>query len=127
MNGVGRTHMSKVLVVCFSRSGTTRAVGAALAGWLRADFEVITEPVDRSGPSGYLRSLVDAVFARSVPIDAARHDVSQYDVVVVGSPVWAGTVSAPVRAWLSIHRRKLPHVAFSAHSTCEAMPRLFTR
>lgn len=104
--------MSEVLVVCFSRSGTTRALGAALAGRLRADFEAITEPADRSGPSGYVRSLVDAVFARTVPIDAARHDVSQYNVVVVGSPVWAGSVSAPARAWLSIHRRTLPHVAF---------------
>jgi len=104
--------MSKVLVVCFSRSGTTRAIGAALAERLHADFEVITEPVDRSGPLGYLRSLADAVFTRSVHIEASRRDVANYDVVVVGTPVWAGTISAPVRAWLAIHRRKLPHVAF---------------
>lgn len=104
--------MSKVLVVCYSRSGTTRAIGSALAERLDADFEAITEPADRSRPLSYLRCLVDAVFARSVHIDSARHDVAQYDIVVIGTPVWAGTVSAPVRAWLTIHRRHLPHVAF---------------
>ncbi|WP_063936349.1 flavodoxin family protein [Caballeronia temeraria] len=104
--------MSKVLVVCFSRSGNTRALGASLAERLHADFEAIDEPVDRSGPLGYLRCLVDAVFARSVRIGASSYDVAQYDVIVIGTPVWAGTVSAPVRAWLALHRRKLPHVAF---------------
>ncbi|KAK45584.1 flavodoxin [Caballeronia jiangsuensis] len=104
--------MSKVLVVCFSRSGKTRAVGEMLAERLHADFEAITEPIDRSGLSGYLRSLADAVFTRSVRLDRPRHDVAQYDIVAVGTPVWAGTVSAPVRIWLASHRRELPHVAF---------------
>ncbi|SAK93978.1 flavodoxin family protein [Caballeronia ptereochthonis] len=104
--------MSKVLVVCFSRSGRTRALGATLAGRLSADFEAITEPADRSGMQGYVRSLADAICGRSVRIDPPEHDVARYDVVVIGTPVWAGTVSAPVRAWLAANRRRLPHVAF---------------
>jgi menaquinone-dependent protoporphyrinogen IX oxidase len=40
-----------------------------------------------------------------------RHDLSAYQMVVIGSPVWAGRVSAPVRAWLATHRRRLPRVA----------------
>lgn len=104
--------MSKVLVVCFSRSGKTRAFGAELAERLHADFETIKEPNDRSGVSGYIRSVIDAVFRRNVAIDPPRHDVSLYDIVIVGTPVWAGTVSAPVRTWLASHRRKLPHLAF---------------
>jgi flavodoxin len=104
--------MSKVLVICFSRSGNTRAFGAAIAERLHADFEAITEPNDRSGVSGYIRSLIDAVFTRSVRIDPPQHDVSLYDIVIVGTPIWAGTVSAPVRTWLALHRRKLPHLAF---------------
>jgi hypothetical protein len=104
--------MPKVLVVCYSRSGKTRAVGTALAGRLDADFEAITEPLDRSGATGCLRAMMDALLQRSVPVDPPRHDVASYEIVVVGTPVWAGNVSAPVRAWLTANRRRLPHVAF---------------
>ncbi|MDR5777497.1 MULTISPECIES: hypothetical protein [unclassified Caballeronia] len=104
--------MSRVLVVCFSRSGRTRSLGTTLAACLRADFEAITEPADRAGVSGYLRSLADTLFGRSVRLDPPQHNVTRYDVVIIGTPVWAGKVSAPVRAWLAANRRKLPHVAF---------------
>ncbi|MFM0053026.1 flavodoxin family protein [Caballeronia grimmiae] len=104
--------MSKVLVVCYSRSGRTRAVGAALVQRLNADFEVIGEAADRSGLMGFLRSVVDAVFSRCVPIAPPHYDAARYDLVIIGTPVWAGTMSAPVRAWLTANRRKLPLVAF---------------
>lgn len=104
--------MSKVLVVCFSRSGTTRALGAKVAERLHADFEEIAEASNRSGVWGFARSLADAVFKRDVHINPLQHDVARYEIVVIGTPVWAGTASAPVRAWLASDRRKLPHVAF---------------
>jgi len=104
--------MSKVLVVCYSRSGRTRAVGETLAARLQADLEVITEPVDRSGVIGYVSAIVDTVFGRHVRLEAARRDAAAYELIVIGTPVWAGTVSAPVRAWLVLNRRKLPYVAF---------------
>lgn len=43
--------------------------------------------------------------------DGAK-DPSGYDLVVVGTPIWAWTVSAPVRAYLSKNRDKLKKVAF---------------
>lgn len=104
--------MSKVLVVCYSRSGKTRAVGAALAERLGADFEAITEPADRSGAAGCLRAMIDTLFERTVEVNPLQHDVAAYEIVAIGTPVWAGTVSAPMRAWLEANRRRLPHVAF---------------
>ncbi|WP_250536103.1 hypothetical protein [Caballeronia sp. AZ10_KS36] len=104
--------MSKVLVVCYSRTGKTRALGEALAARLQADLEVITEPVDRSGVLGFVRAIFDTVFARPVQLHAGCRDATAYELVVIGTPVWAGTVSAPVRAWLALNRRKLPYVAF---------------
>jgi menaquinone-dependent protoporphyrinogen IX oxidase len=104
--------MPKVLVVCYSRSGRTRALGEALAARLHADFEEITEPHGRPGPVGVLRALADTVLRCDVRISPSQKDVAAYDVVVIGTPVWAGTLSAPVRAWLATNRRKLRHVAF---------------
>jgi len=61
---------------------------------------------------GYLGSLVEAL--RQVPsrIGAASKDPSIYDLIVIGTPVWATSVSSPVRAYLLANKPKLPAVAF---------------
>ncbi|MGF6920581.1 flavodoxin family protein [Paraburkholderia sp. 40] len=103
---------AKVLVVYFSRTGTTRLLASAIAGMLAADLEAICDCSDRAGPGGYLRSLIDAIRKRPTEIGPAGLSVSAYDLVVIGSPVWAGSVSAPVRSYLIENRARLPQVAF---------------
>ncbi|MFM0500197.1 flavodoxin family protein [Paraburkholderia caffeinilytica] len=103
---------AKILVVYFSRTGTTRLLASVLARMLAADLEEICDCSDREGPSGYLRSLADAIRRRPVEIVPAGLSVSKYDLVVIGSPVWASSVSAPVRSYLIENRAQLPHVAF---------------
>ena len=85
----------RILVVFFSRSGTTRKLASAIAASLGADLEEICDYSDRRGVGGYIRSLIDAVGKRSVEIVPGGHDVAAYDLVVVGTPVWAGMPSAP--------------------------------
>jgi len=41
-----------------------------------------------------------------------KHDLSEYDLVVVGTPVWAARLSSPVRAYLSQQHASLERVAF---------------
>ncbi|AWV05433.1 flavodoxin (plasmid) [Burkholderia sp. JP2-270] len=101
----------KVLVVFYSRTGTTRRAASALAAMLDADVEEIIVTRGRLGPFGYLRSLVEAVNRKPAEIVAPKRDPSAYDLVVIGSPVWAGCVSSPVRAYLEANWRRLPHVA----------------
>lgn len=108
---------ARILVVYFSRSGVTARLASMLAGALHADLEAIRESgadrdPARSGVRGYLRSVVEAVRQRPAAIEPSTHDPAAYDVVIVGSPVWARSVSSPVRAWLVAHRASLKHVAF---------------
>lgn len=103
---------AKVLVVYFSRTGTTRLLASAIARIMGADLEEICDCSNREGPGGYLRSLLDAIRRRQVEIVPAGLDVSAYDLVVIGSPVWAGSVSAPVRSYLIENRAGLSQVAF---------------
>jgi len=102
------------LVVYYSRTGTTGTVAEILARRLGADVEGIREATDRLGLRGYVRSLFDATLSRWVPIASLAHDPRRYDLVVVGTPVWGASVSAPVRTFLSNHARRLPTVAFFA-------------
>ncbi|CAE6761701.1 hypothetical protein R69927_04984 [Paraburkholderia domus] len=103
---------AKVLVVYYSRTGTTRLLALAIAKMLSADLEAICDCSNRTGVAGYLRSLVDAISKRPVEIVPAGHDVAAYQLVVIGTPVWAGSVSAPVRSYLIENRARFAQVAF---------------
>jgi menaquinone-dependent protoporphyrinogen IX oxidase len=102
----------KVIVSYFSRTGTTRAVAGAIAAALNADIEEISDGKDRRGPAGYLRTIVEAIRKRPVAIAPAKRDPAAYDLVVVGTPVWAWSPSALVRTYLAANASRLPQVAF---------------
>jgi flavodoxin len=103
---------SRILVVFYSRSGTTRRVAEALSEALKCDLEEITEPKPRTGFLGYIRSLLEARRKRPSTIAPKKHDVSSYDLVVIGTPVWAWSLSSPARAYLMTTASQLPEVAF---------------
>ncbi len=108
--------MFNPLVVYYSRTGTTRNVADALVhetGW---DCDPIVDPTFRAGLFGYLRSGFDAIAHRPVPLEPPRLDPSPYPLIVIGTPIWNASVSAPVRTYLIQHARSLPAVAFFA--TC---------
>ena len=49
---------ARVLVVYYSRSGVTARVAKALATRLDADVEEVVDRSDRSGPFGFVRSII---------------------------------------------------------------------
>ena len=103
--------MMKTLVVYYSRTGLTKKAAEALAPLLEADLEEIREAHGRGGPLGWVRSGREASQGLVVPIESTR-DPSSYGLVVIGTPIWAWTVSSPVRSYLNLMRDKLPQVAF---------------
>lgn len=102
----------RTLVVHYSHGGNTRRLARAIAEALGADVEEIHDRVDRSGIFGYLRSGLEVLLEVSTEIQRPRHDPADYDLVVVGSPVWVGSPSTPVRTYLWLERERLPVVAF---------------
>jgi hypothetical protein len=104
----------RVLVAYYSRSGNTKRLARAVASALAADVEEIHDPTDRAGLLGFLRSGVEAYARVLAGVEHPRRDPADYDVVVVGSPVWAMSVSSPVRTYLWHERARLPQVAFVA-------------
>jgi flavodoxin len=102
----------RILVVYFSRSGYTRTLARRIAELSGGDLEEIQEPHGRRGWRGYVRSLVEAVTGQATAIAPGDRRPADYDLVVVGTPVWASSVSSPVRAYLLEHRGQLRQVAF---------------
>lgn len=104
---------SRILVVCYSRSGTAWRVAQHLAERLGADLDRITECEPRSGVLGFAQSILEAA-AKGVPAIQARRDPREYSRVVLGTPVWAGAIASPVRAYLLAHGQHLNDPAFFA-------------
>jgi flavodoxin len=103
-------HMAqKILVVFYSRTGTTRTIANALTAALRCDAEEIVLAENRRS---FLSAAIAALRRRPARIAATKHDPSSYDLVIIGTPVWAWSVSSPVRAYLMQSANKLPQVAF---------------
>ena len=111
----------QVLVVFHSSSGNTRKVAEAIAEALSADIEQIREvnprPVDIQGKEfgdfmNMGRVVLAAIAGRATPIEEAQHDPAGYGLIVVGTPVYAGAVPGPVRAYLERYKSSFEDVAF---------------
>jgi menaquinone-dependent protoporphyrinogen IX oxidase len=106
----------RILIIYFSRTGTTRRVAESIARATHGDVEELREPKSRLGPIGWLRSGYEGskrLAAETLPLD---HELERYELVFVGSPTWSRSLSSPVRGFLERNRRRLPGVALFA--TC---------
>lgn len=102
----------KTLVVFYSRTGTTRKVAEMIAEKIGAETEEIRDIVDRSGALGYMRSGRDAMKKRLTKLEPLRHNLSKYDLIVVGTPIWGWNMSVPARTFVTEQKDSLRKVAF---------------
>jgi flavodoxin len=94
------TSMKPCLVVYFSRTGMTRQAAEEIAAACGSELAPILEKSDRSGIKGYLRSGYQAVTKKRPEILPSNRDPGDYELLVLGTPVWASSVSAPVRSYI---------------------------
>ena len=109
MNGQTNT---KTLVLYYSLSGHTRKVAAAIAAQLGADLEEIRCPRYQRGPLKYLRAALGGVLQRRAPIAPLSHAYSDYGLVIVGGPIWAGHIAPAVRTLLQQEKGRPRNLAF---------------
>ena len=104
------------LIIYFSRSGKTERIGIELAKKLDADIEKLKDIKKREGILGWIRSGRDSLKKRTTSIEELEHDPVIYDIVIVGTPVWAGDVTPAVRTFLKNYHRKIDNIAFFSTS-----------
>ena len=93
----------KALVAFYSRTGNTKSVGEEIARCLNADVDEIVDKKNRAGIIGFLGGAIDALFDKSTEVEYMSNP-QEYDLVIIGSPVWAGRVTPAVKAYLSRNR-----------------------
>ena len=97
----------KSLVLFYSRTGTTRRLAGAIGEALAADICEIRCPRYGPGAWSYVRAGYDSLKGNLPIIDALDVDPAQYDLVLLGCPVWTSYPATPMRAYLA-QRPALP-------------------
>lgn len=106
----------KVLIVYYSLTGNTARVANDLARELNADVEALRDHTPRIGSFGLLRAAFDALRNARTRIDPPQRDPVQYDLTIVGTPVWASHITPAVRTYLQQMQHRIGRIAFFA--TC---------
>lgn len=107
----------KILVAYYTRTGNTRRAAEAIAEGLRAvpyevELEEISERKSRDGVVGFLVAGADSTLKRKAEIEPATADIAAFDLVIAGTPVWAWSVTPPVRTFLAAHAAEIKQAAF---------------
>ncbi len=88
------------LVVFYSRTGKTKFVAEKIASELKADIEEVVDLTNRDGWLGWLKAGFDATIGRETEIGEMRKSPRDFDLTVVGTPVWNSRPSSAIRTYL---------------------------
>lgn len=102
----------RTLVAYYSLSGNTKRVAERIANLCDADVEQIRDMKGRTGAWAMLSSGREAMFKRPASIQPTEIDPGQYELVVLGTPIWAWTMSSPMRTYIIRHAASFNRVAF---------------
>ena len=119
---------ARILIAYYSRTGTTKTVAEELAedlGGARLLF--IADTANRSGWRGDLRCGLEAALGRAARLVPMELSTADYDLVIVGSPIWMASVSSPARAFLREYGAGMRRVAFFVTSDASAPDRAFAQ
>lgn len=99
----------RTAVVYFSRSGNTALAARHLATRLGARIFALDTPAYRLGPRGLVQALGDANILKRAPealpdIVPRILDLSPFDTVWLGSPVWLYSPAPPIWAFVEHNR-----------------------
>lgn len=91
----------RTLILYYSRTGTTATLAKAIAAKTQSATLAIKCERYRPGALRYLLAGYNSVRGRLPEIDLPIHDFREYDIVVLGSPIWTSYPSLPLRTFLS--------------------------
>ncbi len=106
--------MPYTLCVYYSRTGATEQLMKEIASELKCELVKLDDGVNRAGLIGWLRSGMQAMARRVPPVKPIKtaFPLDVYNLVIIGTPVWAGRCSAPVRSFLLEHGEELRKTAY---------------
>lgn len=97
----------KTLITYYSKTGNNKKIAEKLQKKLGCDTDEITE----EGKPGLLKAGLYAFLKKKTKITTQK-DPGEYELVVVASPIWAGSIPPATRTYLQENKEKIREVAF---------------
>ncbi len=102
----------KILVGYYSRDGRTERVAKDVAGRLNADCEALIDHKNRKGILGWIRAGWDARLKRDTIISNVKKNPADYDITIIGTPVWAFAMTPAVRTYIKTFKNSFKDTAY---------------
>lgn len=119
----------KTLVVFYSLDGNTEFMAGILANKLQADLVKLEleKPYAVEGFKKYFLLGMRAIFNSKPKLANEAIDISCYDNIVIGTPVWAGSQSAPINSFIKQYKFSGKKVALFVCSGGPDVDKCFTK
>ena len=93
----------KKAVVFYSLSGNTQAAAKEIAEGIGADLIELklVKPFPTEKSKQLALGGMQAMFGMKPAIQELSKNIKEYDVLILGTPIWAGTIAAPVHSFLN--------------------------
>lgn len=101
----------KTIVVYYSLTGNTKFVAEKISQQLDADLCKVDDKNFKKGRMLYIKGGAAAMREKLSDI-LVEKSIDEYDIVVVGSPVWAGKIAPAIRTFLVNNNFSGKQVAF---------------
>ena len=95
--------MLKILIVYYSLTGNTKFIAEAIAESINSDILEVkpVKELNAEGGSKYFWGGYQATMKKKPKLKPFDIDPLEYDLIFIGTPVWAWTYSPPIRSFLS--------------------------
>lgn len=101
-----------ILVAYYSRTNVTKKLAEAIASEVNADIEEIIPKVRYDGKIGFARGGKHAISEKIIDLEPLKFNPSDYDLVYLGVPVWAGKSANPMISYIKQNEGKFNDVKF---------------
>lgn len=93
----------KKAVVFYSLSGNTQAAAKEIAEGIGADLIELklVKPFPTEKSKQLALGGMQAMFGMKPAIQELSKNIKEYDVLILGTPIWVGTIAAPVHSFLN--------------------------
>jgi len=91
----------KTLVIYYTRTGNAKFAAETIAAEIEADIEEIVDMKNRQGRLSFMGAGRDAMQGKETDIAQTKRTPTDYDLIVVGQPIWAGNPTPAIRTYLN--------------------------
>ncbi|MHA1170806.1 MAG: flavodoxin family protein, partial [Candidatus Heimdallarchaeota archaeon] len=93
----------KSLVIYYSKTGNTKLMAESIASEVNAELFEIQRAKDIKSSGGfmlYFRGGFESMTKKNIRLEKTDIDFSNYDLIFLGTPVWAWRLNPVVRSFL---------------------------